>query len=73
MSKGLSDQVASNDDSSENARPERPMTPVEREEIIQNTISSMRISGIEISYEQASRAYDKAMSKPLPKLEELPD
>lgn len=51
-----------------NSRKRQP-TPEEREAIIQSVITSQAFEGLEISYEEASRLFDKVWSEPTIEIE----
>lgn len=48
---------------------EKPLSPEEREEIIQFVISSQMIEGFELDYDRAAELIDIAYSRPLPVME----
>jgi hypothetical protein len=48
---------------------EKPRSAEEREDIIQDLISTQRLAGVEVSYDEAALALDKAYAEPFPKLD----
>lgn len=48
---------------------EEPLSPEEREQIIQFVISTQMIEGIDLDYDRAAELIDKAYSLPMPVLE----
>jgi hypothetical protein len=48
---------------------EEPLSDSEREDIIQDLISTQRLAGIEVSYDEAAAALDAAYAEPLVKID----
>jgi hypothetical protein len=48
---------------------EKPLSPEEREQIIQFVISTQMIEGFELDYDRAAELIDKAYALPMPVLE----
>lgn len=45
---------------------EKPLSAVEREELIQDLISTQRIEGIEVDYDEAAAVVDEVFAEPMP-------
>lgn len=45
---------------------EKPLSAAEREELIQDLISTQRIEGIEVEYDEAAAVVDRVFAEPMP-------